>query len=104
MDGCGPWATLWHVMLPMARNGLVVVVILNFVGAWGEFLLASRLTDDQEIRTLPVVLAAASGGQGQWAGPRIAAVYVMAILPGLLGFALLQRWFMKGLQEGALKG
>jgi ABC-type glycerol-3-phosphate transport system permease component len=104
IDGCGPWRTLWHVMLPMARNGLVVVVIVNFVAAWGEFLLASTLTNDQEVRTLPVVLAAASGGQGVWAWPRIAAVYVIAIAPALILFSIAQRWFMQGIQEGALKG
>jgi ABC-type glycerol-3-phosphate transport system permease component len=40
---------------------------------------------------------------GQWAWPRIAAVYVMAIAPGLAAFAFTQRWYMRGLQEGALK-
>ena len=104
IDGCGAWRTLWHVMLPMARNGIVVVVIVNFVAAWGEFLLASTLTNDQEMRTLPVVLASASGGQGAWAWPRIAAVYMIAILPALLIFSVTQRWYMAGLQEGALKG
>src|SRR5437868_4513076 len=39
----------------------------------------------------------------QWAWPRIAAVYVMAIAPGLAAFTLTQRWYMRGLQEGALK-
>lgn len=103
IDGCGPWKMLWRVMLPIASNGIVVVVILNFVAAWGEYLLAATLTDTQEVRTLPVVLATATGGQGQWAWPRIAAVYMMAIIPGLIAFAIAQRWYMQGLQEGALK-
>ena len=51
----------------------------------------------------PVVLASASGGVGAWAWPRLAAVYIMAIAPGLIFFALTQRWYMKGIQEGALK-
>ena len=104
IDGCGAWAMLRHVMLPMARNGIVVVIVVNFVAAWGEYLLASTLTNDQDMRTLPVVLASATGGAGQWAWPRIAAVYLMTVMPALLAFALSQRWFMKGLQEGALKG
>jgi ABC-type glycerol-3-phosphate transport system permease component len=103
IDGCGRWRMLWHVMLPLIRNGLVVVVIVNFVTAWGEYLLALTLTNDQEVRTLPVVLASAFGGVGEWSWSRIAAVYVMAIAPGLVGFAIAQRWYMKGLQEGALK-
>jgi ABC-type glycerol-3-phosphate transport system permease component len=103
IDGAGAWRTLLSVVLPLTRNGIVVVVIVNFVTAWGEYLLAVTLTNDQEVRTLPVVLASAFGGMGQWAWPRIAAVYVMAVAPGLLAFAITQRWYMRGLQEGALK-
>ena len=90
-------------MLPLVRNGVVVVIIVNFVSAWGEYLLASTLMADQDTRTLPVVLASAAGGMGAWAWPRIAAVYVMTIIPALLAFGIAQRWYMKGLQEGALK-
>jgi ABC-type glycerol-3-phosphate transport system permease component len=55
------------------------------------------------VRTLPVVLAGGAGGFGLWAWPRVAAVYVLAITPGITAFAIAQRWYMKGLQEGALK-
>ena len=80
-----------------------VLIIINFVTAWGEYLLAVTLTNDQDVRTLPVVLATTFGGFGEWAYPRIAAVYIMAIMPGLLALILFQRWYMKGLSEGALK-
>jgi ABC-type glycerol-3-phosphate transport system permease component len=103
IDGCGPWQMLVRVMLPLIRNGVVVVIIVSFVTSWGEYVLALTLTNDQDVRTLPVVLASAFGGLGEWAWSRIAAVYVMAIVPGLVGFAVCQRWFIKGLQEGALK-
>jgi ABC-type glycerol-3-phosphate transport system permease component len=103
IDGASSWRTLWNVMLPLAVNGIVVLIVVNFVTAWGEYLLAYTLTNDQSVRTLPVVLATVTGGFGEWAWPRIAAVYVMAILPGILGFAIAQQWYMKGLSEGALK-
>jgi ABC-type glycerol-3-phosphate transport system permease component len=103
IDGAGPLRMLINVMLPIVRNGIVVVVIINFVAAWGEYLLASRLMNEQSQWTLPVVLASASGGVGAWAWPRLAAVYIMAIAPGLIFFAITQRWYMKGIQEGALK-
>ncbi|MHA1564982.1 MAG: carbohydrate ABC transporter permease [Alphaproteobacteria bacterium] len=104
LDGAGPWRTLWHIGLPLVRNGLVVVFIVNFVTAWGEFLLGSTLTNDQEVRTMPVVLAAAQGGMGQWAWPRIAAVYVIVVTPGLIAFSFAQKLFFKGLTEGVVKG
>jgi ABC-type glycerol-3-phosphate transport system permease component len=103
MDGASSWRTLWEIMLPLVVNGLVVLLIINFVTAWGEFLLGYTLTNDQSVRTLPVVLATTFGGFGEWAWPRQGAIYVMAIAPGIIAFALAQRWYMKGLQEGALK-
>jgi len=104
MDGAGTWRTLWEVGVPMVRNGLVVVFIVNFVAAWGEYLLCVTLIDDEAKRTMPVVLAAAQGGQGQWAWPNLAAVYVIVVAPGILAFAFAQKLFFKGLMEGALKG
>jgi len=104
IDGAGPWRTLWMVGLPMVRNGLVVIFIVNFVAAWGEYLLCLTLVDDEARRTMPVVLAAAQGGQGQWAWPNLAAVYVIVVTPGILAFTAAQKFFFKGLMEGALKG
>lgn len=103
IDGSSSWNTLIHILLPLVANGLVVLVIVNFVTAWGEYLLAITLTNDQIVRTVPVVLASAFGGMGEWDWPRIAAVYIMVITPGIIAFAVAQRWYMKGLLEGALK-
>jgi ABC-type glycerol-3-phosphate transport system permease component len=102
MDGCTAWGT-FEVILPLVTNGIVVITIINFVAIWGEYLLAATLTNDQELRTMPVVLASAASGRGQWAWPRIAAVYVIVVLPGLIAFIAAQRYFFKGLLEGALK-
>jgi ABC-type glycerol-3-phosphate transport system permease component len=104
IDGAGHCRTLWEVGLPMVRNGLVVIFIVNFVAAWGEYLLCITLVDDEAKRTMPVVLAAAQGGQGQWSWPNLAAVYVIVVTPGILAFAFAQKLFFKGLLEGALKG
>lgn len=104
IDGAGPWKTLWMVGVPMVRNGLVVIFIVNFVTAWGEFLLCTTLTNDQVARTMPVVLAGAQGGLGQWSWPALAAVYVLVVTPGLVAFTFAQRLFFKGLAEGVVKG
>ncbi len=104
VDGAGPWRTLLTIALPMARNGLVVVFVVNFVTAWGEFLLCSTLTNDQAARTMPVVLAGAQGGLGQWTWPNLAAVYVIVVLPGIIAFTFAQKLFFKGMMEGVVKG
>jgi ABC-type glycerol-3-phosphate transport system permease component len=103
IDGAGTWGLLFKILLPLVRNGVVVVIIVNFVSAWGEYLLASTLIADKSARTIPVVLATSAGGMGAWIWPRLAAVYVITITPALLAFAIAQRWYMKGLQEGAMK-
>lgn len=104
VDGAGSWRTLLTIALPMARNGLVVIFIVNFVTAWGEFLLCSTLTNDQVARTMPVVLAGAQGGLGQWTWPNLAAVYVIVVTPGIIAFTFAQRLFFKGMMEGVVKG
>jgi ABC-type glycerol-3-phosphate transport system permease component len=103
IDGAWPVRMLLEILLPLVKNGIVVVIIVNFVTAWGEYLLAKTLNTNQSAQTLPVVLATATGGMGAWVWPRLAAVYIMAITPGLLAFGFAQRWYMKGLTEGALK-
>jgi ABC-type glycerol-3-phosphate transport system permease component len=104
VDGASSFMILRRIMLPLVRNGVIVVLITAFIAAWGEWLLANTLTNDQEQRTLTVVIASANAGFGQLVWPDIAAIYVVAILPGLIAFLLVQRWYMRGLQEGALKG
>jgi ABC-type glycerol-3-phosphate transport system permease component len=103
IDGANSLRVLTGIMLPLVRNGIVVVLIVNFVAAWGEYLLALTLMNDANKRTLPVFIANSSGGVGALLWPRTAALYIIAILPALITFAIAQRWFMKGLQEGALK-
>lgn len=103
IDGANSLRTLVGIVLPLVRNGIVVVIIVNFVAAWGEYLLALTLMNDLTKKTLPVFLGSASGGVGGLLWPRMAALYIIAIIPALLTFAIAQRWYMKGLQEGALK-
>ena len=104
VDGASSFMILRRIMLPLVRNGVIVVLITAFIASWGEWLIANTLINDQDKRTLTVVMAAANAGFGQWVWPKIAALYVIGILPGLIAFAFVQRWYMRGLQEGALKG
>ena len=67
VDGASSWRTLIQIMLPLAANGIVVVAIVNFVAAWGEFLYAYTLLSDRFMFTFPVVLATTFGGFGEWA-------------------------------------
>lgn len=104
VDGASSLRTLIGIIFPLIKNGIVVVIIVLFVFAWGEYLLALTLMNDADQRTLAVFISNSSGGVGALDWPRTAALYILAIVPALITFGLAQRWYMKGLQEGALKG
>jgi ABC-type glycerol-3-phosphate transport system permease component len=103
IDGAGPLRILGSVLLPLVANGVLVVAMVAYVGAWGEFLLAATLINDQEARTLVPALAGNMVGLGARSEPEVAVVYVLAVAPSVAFFALTQRWFVRGLLEGALK-
>ena len=98
IDGASSLRILAGIMLPMVRNGIVVVLIINFMFAWSEYVLASVLMNDQPSRTLAVLM----GGGG--IGPGASAMFIVALIPGVIVLGLGQRWYSKALQEGALKG
>ncbi len=102
-DGCTVLRTLVQILLPLCINGLIVVAMLNFIAMWGEFLLAYTLTSTSSARTLTVAMAQATAGTGVWEWPRIAAVYTVMIIPPIILFVAAQKWFMKGITEGALR-
>jgi ABC-type glycerol-3-phosphate transport system permease component len=102
-DGCSTLRTFVQIVLPLCGNGLIVVGMLSFIAMWGEFLLAYTLTATPNARTLTVGMAEATAGTGVWEWPRIAAVYTVMIIPPIVAFVGLQKWFMKGLMEGALR-
>ena len=104
VDGASPLWRFWHVGVPLARNGLIVAGLTQFILSWGDYLLAVTLTTSRESRTLPVLLATATGGMGAWNWPSISAVFVMASLPVLVVFIFVYRRFMQGVLEGGLRG
>jgi ABC-type glycerol-3-phosphate transport system permease component len=102
LDGASPLLTFRKVMLPLAYPGVVVITILSFAFIWGEYLLARTLTVDNAM-TIAVGLTGVQTGMGTTEFPVIAAAYFGAIVPPIVLFIILQRWFMKGLTAGAIK-
>lgn len=103
VDGCSRFQTLYHVLLPAVLPGIAVVAIFNFVFSWTEFVMAFTLLNDSELYTIAVGVFSFQGQHGaNWRA--IAAVSMVAILPLLIMFILLQRYFVQGLTEGAVKG
>lgn len=105
MDGCSEWAVFRHIMLPLARPGLVAAAIFNFIGLWNEYLFALVFISSPEKRTLPLGLASVSM-QAQYKtdfGLMFAGLAI-TIVPTLLVYAVLQRRLTSGITLGALKG
>jgi multiple sugar transport system permease protein len=102
VDGCTRFGVLLKVVFPMVRTGLFATAVFTFVFAWNEFLFALVLTRT-EVVTYPVQVTHYFGGQSNfWA--KIAALSVLGTLPIFIAVAGLQRFLVRGISMGAVKG
>lgn len=102
VDGCTRWEILWKVVLPMARSGLFATAVFTFVFAWNDFLFALVLTRT-EVTTYTVQVTHYFGGQSNfWA--KIAAMSVLGTIPVFFAVATMQRYLVRGISMGAVKG
>ncbi|MCL7377762.1 carbohydrate ABC transporter permease [Streptomyces sp. 35G-GA-8] len=104
MDGAGRLRTLVSVVLPLLAPGLVATLMFSFVTAWNEFFFALVLLKSPENQTMSVILTHFIGAEGVADLGPLAAASVLATLPSLLFFALLQRRLVGGMLSGAVKG
>ncbi len=102
VDGCTRWEVLWKVVFPMVRSGLFATAVFTFVFAWNDFLFALVLTRT-EVVTYTVQVTHYFGGQSNfWA--KIAAMSVLVTIPVFFAVATLQRYLVRGISMGAVKG
>ena len=102
VDGCTRWEVLWKVVFPMVRSGLFATAVFTFVFAWNDFLFALVLTRT-EVVTYTVQVTHYFGGQSNfWA--KIAAMSVLGTIPVFFTVATLQRYLVRGISMGAVKG
>lgn len=102
MDGAGVLKRWWLVMLPMARNGVVLVIIMTAYGIWGEYTMAKALAINPPAMPLSVGLTLQKGEVWQYG--TLAAVIVVAMLPPLIVFTIFQKHIVAGVAQGAVKG
>jgi multiple sugar transport system permease protein len=102
VDGCTRWQVLWKVVLPMSRTGLFATAIFTFIFSWNEFLFALVLTRS-EVTTYTVQITGYFGGQSNfWA--KISAMSMLGTLPIFVIVTFLQRYMVRGISLGAVKG
>lgn len=103
IDGCSTWGVFWHVVLPLSKPALGALAIFTFLGRWQAFLWPLVITDSDSMMVLPVGLAKLSDLYTNDYG-LICAGSVLMLIPMIAVFALCQRWFISGIQLGAVKG
>jgi multiple sugar transport system permease protein len=102
VDGCSRWQVLYHVVVPTARSGLFATAVFAFIFSWNEFLFALVLTRTQ-VLTYPVQISQYFGSQSTfWA--KISAMSVLGTLPVFFAVAAFQRYLVRGISLGAVKG
>ena len=103
VDGCNSWQIFFKVLLPMVKPTLAILAIFTFIGSWGEFLWPSIVLSDEKMFTLPVGINNLQGiFSSNWR--YIAAGSIISIIPIIVFFLSLQRYFIAGENEGAVKG
>jgi multiple sugar transport system permease protein len=104
LDGCHSGQIFWRVALPLATPALAALAIFVFINSWNSFMWPLIVTNSEELRTLPVGLAALKGSfrdTTDWA--LLMAAATLSILPVVLVFLIGQKQFMKGMLSGGVK-
>ncbi len=103
IDGCSKIGIWWHVALPLAKPVLAVVVVLNALNVWNEFILALLIFDSRPLMPLQVALMTF---QGEFVTryPLLMAGLTIAALPIIILYLLMQKYIVKGVTQGAVVG
>ena len=107
LDGCGEFGIFLRVMFPLAKPALSTVTILAFISNWNNFLWPMITIRTDSLKTLPVGIAQFMGSSGTSAvfhyGTALSAA-CMAVIPTIIVFLLLQRYFVEGIASTGIKG
>ena len=103
IDGCNSFQIFTKLLLPMVKPSLALLAIFTFIGSWGEFLWPSIILTNENLYTLPVGINNLSSAFS--ADYRlVAAGSIVSIIPIIIFFLALQKYFISGTNEGAVKG
>lgn len=104
VDGARRIQIVIRIIAPLLAPGVVVTLLFAFISAWNEFFFALVLLQSPQLVTLPVKLAQFIGIEGQISLGPLAAASLLATVPSLVFFSVMQRWLTSGLLSGAVKG
>lgn len=104
IDGCSRFVIYRKIFLPLAVGGLVAAGIITFLSCWGEFLFALILTTKRSATTLSIGIMKINEEEQAWALGQMSAVMILSIIIPFSLYVVFQRYFIKGLMEGSIKG
>ena len=103
IDGCSRWQTYWKIVFPLLKPTIATVAIINAMAFWNDYLLPSLVLTKKELYTIPIATQAFYGTYSTDIGLVMAAL-LLAMLPILILYVLLQRYIVEGVTSGAVKG
>ncbi len=103
IDGCNVWQLFYKIFVPMTKNGILSIIVLSVLATWNELLVGLVMLTDNFLKTLPVGVI---GFINEYASDYVlmCAGVVLAFIPNLVFYMLLQNRIQKGVRMGALKG
>ena len=104
IDGCGPLRTYFSVVFPMLRPTMISVGILEIMWVWNDYLLPVLVLDINEYRTIPIHIQYLKGSYGTVDLGATMALILMSIIPVIIFYLACQKYIIKGVAAGAVKG
>lgn len=104
IDGCSPLRTFFCVVVPMMKPTFISVGILEAMWIWNDFLLPYLVLDIKEFKTISIVIQYMKGSYGRVDMGVIMACLIMAIIPVVVFYLCAQKYIVKGVAAGAVKG
>lgn len=103
IDGCNPLQTFWRVVFPILKPTAITVAILNTMWIWNDYLLP-YLVIGSDYKTIPIAIQYLKGGYGSVDMGAMMAMLVLAIIPVVIFYLTCQKYIIKGVAAGAVKG
>ena len=103
-SGCGPLRTYFSVVLPMLRPTMISVGILEIMWVWNDYLLPYLVLDRTKYMTIPIHIQYLKGSYGTVDLGATMALILLSIIPVIVFYLLCQKYIIKGVAAGAVKG
>lgn len=104
IDGASEFTVFWRIYLPMAKGGAATVILLTFIDVWNEVLIAATMAKNPQIANINVGLRILADEGQSFAFGTLSAAILIAMIPTLVVFVALQRYYVRGISEGAFAG